>query len=459
MKKQTFTKKHILPLLSALLLLSATTTNVHAQFDPSIKEGIKYKLNEDGSHWVKMNMTSQIWLRYNENNPGSSINGFAVPESYDVGIRRIRFVLSGQVTDRMSFFVQLGQNSFDALSARKTGIFFHDITLDYTVIKKNLTLGAGLMGWDGIGRFTNPSTGNILSLDLPVFAQTENDLNEQDVRKLGVYAKGKIEKLDYRISVASPFAIGVAGSTAPDPIAYKNSTYSTLPAKASYQGYFMYQFFDQESNFGAGTTGTYLGKKKVFNIGAGFKYQDKAMFHYGDTMAGYVKKDTVYNPLVIWGVDVYYDAPINKDKGTAVTFYAGYFNYNYGAGYIRNVAPMNPVSGTIAGLSSFNGSGNGWPQLGTGNVLYAQGGYKFKDGLLGSEGTLLPYATILYAQYDRLKDPVITAGAGINWLISGHNQKITLGVENRPIYYAQTNGDITSSSRKNEIVLQYHVAF
>jgi len=52
-----------------------------------------------------------------------------------------------------------------------------------------------------------------------------------------------------------------------------NTSFSTLPPKMVYQGYFMYQFLDQESNFGPGMAGSYLGKKKVFNIGAGFNYQ------------------------------------------------------------------------------------------------------------------------------------------------------------------------------------------
>jgi len=470
--------KNINKTISLLTLISLLCFyNVgHAQIDPSLKDGLKYKLNEDGSHWIKMNMTTQLWLRYNDNNPASAINGYAVPTSMDASIRRMRFVLSGQVTDRLSFFVQWGQNGINPLTPRKSLQFFHDITAEYAVIPKHFVLGAGLMGWDGPGRYSNPSVTSIMGIDLPVYQQTTIDITEQDVRTLGVYAKGKVEKLDYRLSMGMPYVLGVTqiggATTAPDAIAYTNSTYSTIPMGATngkisapgalYQGYFAYQFLDQESNFGAGTTGTYLGKKTVFNIGAGFKYQANAMFHYNDTTTnGNVKKDTVTSSIMIYCVDVFLDYPINKEKGTAVTAYAAFTKSDFGPNYVRMVGANNPVNGTIGG-SSFNGSGNAFPAVGTGTQMYVQAGYKFQDGLLGSQGTLQPYANLLYAKYDRLADAAIVWGAGVSWLINGHNQKVTLGIENRPIYTAQTNAtsnDAKLTDHKNQVVLQYQIAF
>ena len=485
----------------------------HAQIDPSLKEGLKYKLNEDGSHWIKMNMTTQLWLRYNDNNPASAIGAsaataYAVPTTYDASIRRMRFVLSGQVTDRLSFFVQWGQNGISPIAPRKSLQFFHDITAEYAVIPKHFVLGTGIMGWDGPGRYSNPSTTSIMGIDLPVYQQTENDITEQDVRKLGVYAKGKIEKLDYRVSVGIPYAFGISQiggavtnpgdafvltqsdnskSTNPytkaSPSAYNISTYNTVPMGATsgnvkgtgscYQGYFAYQFLDQESNFGAGTNGTYLGKKKVFNIGAGFKYTPNAMMHLTGADSTATHKyfvDTVTSDMKIFCVDVFLDYPINKDKGTAITAYAAYTNSDYGAKYIRNVGANNTTNQTLGG-SSFNGTGNGFPALGTGSSYYTQVGYKFKDGLLGSQGTLQPYANFLYASYDRLSNPVMVWGAGLSWLINGHNQKVTLGIENRPVfvsvsssnaaqYSSNSIGDIVDSkSNKMMAVLQYQIAF
>lgn len=410
-------------------------------------------------------MASQIWARYNESNPGSGIGtaqaGNAAPTTFDIGIRRIRLVLSGQLNARTTFFVQFGQNSLNPLSPRKVGSFFHDVTADYAVVKKHFIVGIGLMGWDGPGRFSNSSVPSILGVDLPVFQETQNDVNDQNIRKLGVYTKGKLGKLDYRVAVSTPFVVGgitqYGGATAPQSIFADSthSTYNTYAPKLNYQGYFMYQFLDQESNFGPGVTGTYLGKKRVFNIGAGFVYQDKAMFNLAAN-----RKDTVYNPLVLWCVDVFYDAPLNAEKGTAVSFYGGYFNYNFGPGYFRNIGSMNPANTLIAGqASSVNGAGNGYPALGTGSILYAQAGYLLRRDLLASQGTLQPYVTAFYANYDRFKDPVTTYGAGVNWLISGHNQKITFAYQSRPIFKAQANGDVTNTERKGEWIIQYQLAF
>ncbi len=69
----------------------------------------------------------------------------------------------------------------------------------------------------------------------------------------------------------------------------------------------MYQFLDEEANQVAYTQGTYLGAKRVFNIGAGFEYQDKAMYRLNGS-------DTVRSSLALFAVDIYYDAPINEDK-------------------------------------------------------------------------------------------------------------------------------------------------
>ncbi|MBK8887144.1 MAG: hypothetical protein IPN46_11600 [Saprospiraceae bacterium] len=67
-------------------------------------------------------------------------------------------------------------------------------------------VGIGLSGWSGLARFSSPSTSTIMGLDAPLFQQATNDVTDQFLRKLGVFAKGKFNKLDYRISITQPFA-------------------------------------------------------------------------------------------------------------------------------------------------------------------------------------------------------------------------------------------------------------
>jgi len=454
--------------LSALLLFLALGKPIIAQETKPIdklKDGLKiYTNNKDSSLFIKFNMNSQIWARFNENDPQTLINGRSQANTSDLSVRRIRFIVSGQLSDRITFFMQFGQNNLNYLSARKAGTFFHDITTDYAVIKKHLSLGFGLNGWNGPSRFSNISTSSILGLDPPGYQEVTNDTYDQFVRRLGIYAKGKLGKLDYRISAGKPFVIQTASGV--DPI-NTNSSYSTLPPNMVYQGYFMYQFLNQESNFGPSNAGTYLGAKKVFNLGGGFYYQKDAMFHQvnlkdNTTPGAPALIDTAYQDILLYAFDVFYDVPVNKEKGSAYSFYGCYSNYNYGNNFIKVSGPDNPATSSgNKNSTNFNKAsyGNAFPYLGTGQILYAQSAYKFKNNLLGNQGTLQVYADCQYSNYARLKDPMVVCDAGINWLINGNRAKFTINYQNRPFFQENTSGDVNVTSRKGSLVLQYQVSF
>jgi hypothetical protein len=56
-----------------------------------------------------------------------------------------------------------------------------------------------------------------------------------------------------------------------------------------------------------------------------------------------------------------------------MTIYTAFLNYNFGPNYIRVAAPMNTTNGlSCVATGSFNGSGNGIPLKGTGQVLCTQ---------------------------------------------------------------------------------------
>jgi hypothetical protein len=342
------------------------------------------------------------------------------------------------------------------LSARKAGSFFHDVTADYAFIKKKLSIGVGLNGWNGPSRFSNTSVASILVLDPPNYQEVTNDTYDQFVRRLGIYAKGKIGKLDYRVAMGKPFVIQTTSGSGTEAI-NTNSSFSTLPPNLGYQGYFMYQFLDQENNLGPATVGSYLGKKRVFNIGAGFNFQKNAMFRYGTAAL----KDTIKQDMKLFALDVYYDAPLNKEKGTAFSLYASYSNYNYGTNFIKVTGPDNPANGSSKTSSAFEKSnyGNAFPYIGTGNVAYLQTAYKFRNKLLGDQGTLQPYFDLQYASYDRLSDPMYVYDIGLNWLVYGHNSKFTLNYQSRPYFAPDSSGALVESERKGQWVIQYQVSF
>ncbi|GAB4141912.1 MAG: hypothetical protein Fur0041_17100 [Bacteroidia bacterium] len=435
-------------LLSSAAFISAQNGNT--------KKDLQVYLNKDSTHYLKSTLCLQTWIRYNDNNPGSTVFGKQEDRAFDIGIRRFRMQMFGQITDRVFVYTQFGINNFNSISSRKSGAFFHDLTGEYVVKKNMLNIGAGLTGWSGLSRYASPSVASFLMSDAPLFQQATNDVTDQFLRKFSVYAKGKIGKFDYRVAVSKPMPIvTMAGFTSADTTVTSKATFSPDPVKQQYQGYFQYQFFDQESNVTPYATGCYLGKKKVLTAGAGLIYQPEALrYKSTDTSSVMMKHD-----LLLLAADVFLDLPLNKEKQNAITAYAGYFNYDFGQKYYRNVGVFNVANGLKAGSNTASGFGDAFPMIGTGQIGYLQAGYLFRKDLLKSLGTLQPVASVYAASLEALKDPVTVYEGGINWLINNHNAKLNLNYQNRPVFIKSTSGDITQSERKGMIYMQYQVFF
>lgn len=439
-------------LFSAALLIVCTGSS----FAQNFKDG-KLNFNEDGSRYLKISLLNQVWLRYNQNNPGSTLNGQSQESKADIGIRRTRLQLYGPVAKRTFLYVHLGINNFNALSERKAGFFLHDAVGEYEVVNEHLSIGAGLAGWTGLSRFASSSVGNIMGLDLPLYQEATNDVTDQFLRKLSLYAKGKFGKFDYRVIVTDPLAIQKSAAYIANPASFntlsQNANFSTAPPKLQTQTYFQYQLFEKESNMLPYATGTYLGVKKVLNIGAGFIVQPDAMIRLADNGT-----DTVKSAMRLLAIDAYYDAPLNKQKGTAISAYVSFSDYDFGKNYIRNTAPLNPATGN-SNPAVLNGSGNGAPLYGTGQNVYAQAGYKFKNDLLGKAGTIMPYASLQYSSLQKLADPMIYYDMGVNFLLSGHNSKLTLAYQNRPVFTINPATEYRVTERKSAVVMQYQLSF
>lgn len=441
-------------LFSNILLAQTDTTNVMDKPKPVRKEdkALKFNLNEEGSLFFQAVFLNQTWIRYNESNPGTTLQGESTSHTFDIGLRRTRIQMFGQVTDRAFVYFQFGQNNFNRnaqFGNRKIAAFFHDAVGEYRLSKKNqLKIGAGLTIANGLSRFSQPSVGTILALDVPVFAQATVDQTDLFSRKLSVYARGQVGKIDYRISLSDPFSVTTNGA-APPAISSTNATFATKGHHKQYQAYAMYQFFENEAHLTPYMPGTYLGKKKVWNIGGGVIYQKHAMWLQEGL-------DTTKQDMFLWAAESFMDLPLNIEKGNAITAFVGYFNYDFGTNYIRTGAQMNPADGKSLSptISSVSGGGNGWPMMGTGNIIYSQLGYLFKKDLLGDQGTLQPYVTYQRNNFAYLKDAVNVYNVGINWLINGHRAKISVDYQNRPVY----NTDLKVETRRGAYVLQYQIS-
>lgn len=416
------------------------------------KDGLKFYLSKDSVSWLKATLVLQNWVRYTENNLGTTINTYSQKETFDLGIRRMRMQLFGNVTDRVFVYTQFGLNNFTGNSARKQGAFFHDLVTEYSLVPKYVSIGTGLTGWSGLSRYASPSVGTTMMYDAPLFEQTTNDVTDQFLRKLSMYAKGKVARFDYRVAISKPMNIQQAQQGL-DTLLTADATFAPDPPKLQYQGYFNWQFLDQESNQIPYTQGTYLGKKRVFNIGAGCIYQPAAM--------RYLNADGAkqYADMKLLSVDAYLDYALNKDRQNALSLYGGFFNFDFGPGYLRSLGVMNDATGSNnAAVKKLSGFGNAFPMFGSGNVMYTQAGYLFKHDLLGKYGTIMPNADVMIASYERLSSTMVVFDVGINYFMNGHNSKLSFNYQNRPVYSTEGVAGTKESERKGMYVLQYQIS-
>ena len=142
-----------------LVVLIVAGMQALAQTQPN-KE-LKLNLNEEGSRYLKATFTAQVWNRYTDNNPGSTVNGYTEKETYDIGLRRVRAQFFGKVTEKVFLYTQVGINNFGYNSARKPGLFFHDVVTEYYVTPRVLQIGTGLTAWTGFARYSSPAVASI----------------------------------------------------------------------------------------------------------------------------------------------------------------------------------------------------------------------------------------------------------------------------------------------------------
>lgn len=415
----------------------------------SQQNDLRIRLNEDGSRYFKLTVVNQVWLRFTDHNPGSAVFKDPVNQSFDIGIRRLRFQAFGQITDRVFLYTQFGQNNLTFMQTRFTGAFFHDAVAEYKMINEKLSMGAGLTGWGGPGRYASPAVASILTLDAPLYMQTTNSVSDQFLRKLSVYAKGKISRIDYRLALSNPMSVQTGNVSNPSDLDSIHAAFSPKHPRLQTQGYFQWEFFDRESNLTPYTTGTYLGNKKVLNAGTGFVYQPDAMWQQENN-----GKDTAYKPLLLFNADLFCDLPLNKTKGNALTLYAAYNYFSMGRNYIRSVGVMNPANGTV-GNSGINGAGNAFPMIGTGQTVYANAGYLFGNKTLPSGFRLQVFGATQLSKFDALKDAMAMYEGGLH-LYTGNStlNKLSFCYQSRPVYSGNSNGEAVVNMRKGMAVIQ-----
>jgi hypothetical protein len=427
------------------------------------------KLSSNGDRYIRFILWGQMWARALQNNPGTlGVDGNPVNWTTDFGIRRARMLAYASVSPRFLIMIHFGINNhtfmgggvpgggdsgnagllpinpnipgfIDLRSNKKAQLFMHDVWNEFKVTEE-LYIGSGLHYWNGVSRLTNAGTLNLLTMDAPIFNWPLIELTDQFARQFGFYAKGQIKNWDYRVALNKPFSVGNGGTFDANlqrPVAFndQNGNWAT-------QGYIAYQFWDHENNKLPFFTGSYLGNKKVLNIGGGWHHHPNATSSINQSG----EKDL--HDIRLLALDVFMDLPIQTAAGkSAVTLYGVAYRYDFGPNYLRNIGIMNTGLGPG---STQNGPGNSQPMIGTGNIYYFQGGYLLPRELF--KGDLQPYGTMTLTDFEFFNQKSFQYGLGLNYLISDHRAKVSLEYRRRPYFenFLRTGG-------AGEIILQTHI--
>lgn len=394
-----------------MVIALLTIPNAFSQGNTEYTGGYKINFNQEGSKYLRIIAWGQFWAQYNEDVPDNVSN-------LNLSVRRARLLTFTQLNKKFMILTHFGLNSLNGSNLSPTGkgessqLFFHGFWGEWT-LGKDIAAGAGLHYWNGISRLNNSSTLNFMTLDNNRQSWAALGLSDQFARHLGVYVKGKLGRLQYRVSYNE--AITTTLDAGNDPTANGRAVYRGRELLGSgvagkvVQGYFDYQFLDQESNFLPYKVGTYLGSKKVFNIGVGFlSHKNGVVVMDG---SGNLEGENVN----ILAVDAFYDAPLGED-GSAITAYATFQNNDYGRNF--NLGPY-----------------------GTGNMIYGHVGYLIPAAT--DKSRVQPYLSYQNRTIDAIDDNATRLGIGANLFLTGHHSKLTLEYANSKVGSADGMGVIT----------------
>ncbi|HTN17380.1 MAG TPA: hypothetical protein VL092_06865, partial [Chitinophagaceae bacterium] len=422
-------KQRFLASCFCFLFLKASAQDVPIKTSPG--NGLYFKFSESGSQYLKMNIWMQTWLRAIENNPGTAVNNAPQAWTADAGIRRMRIQMFGQMSPRFLLMLQMGMNNQSFASGGGTGtgasgagkkapFFFHDAYGQFNVFSEkdpitkkdnifSLAIGTGLHSWNGVSRLTNASTISLLTADAPVFNWPTVEISDQFTRQFGVFAKGNLSRLAYRVSINKPFM------TSLNPVEGGPAVDNNRGNQVSFNGYFDWQFLDKEETPNAFFAGSYYGKKRVFNIGTGFLHNPHG------TMSQALKGVYESHAITTFGVDLFYDAAVgNPSKEMAFTLYSAWYRYDFGPGYLRTSGIMNPGTADTSykGTKAFDGYGNSRVLMGTGNIWYTQTAFMLPS--FSKKIHIQPYIAYSYKDLEALQQGGHYYNLGTNLLFDGN---------------------------------------
>lgn len=398
---------------------------------------LRFYLSEDKSSYAGVTLVNQIWSRYIWNNPDIDLND--QDGEFDFAIRRSRATFYTYLMDKVFIYTQVGYDGGNYRISGNPTVSLFNAETEYIMIKDKLHLGFGLTTWNGLSRYNNSKLLEFLCIDSPGFVYPIAGSFDRFGRQLGLYLKGTIDKLHYRLALSKPFETGFENSILDKTVERKNNNLAL-------KGYFDWQFFDIENQLFPYMTMNNLGRAKILNFGAGFYYHPKAMW---ENISG----NTQAKDILLYSFDVFLDMPTGTNS--AITSYVGYYNYDFGMNYIKSSGKIN-VGTLSSGISIPQGAGNSEWEIGTGTLIRGELGYILPGKILKSR--LQPFFAFTYKNFEALGEPSLQYDSGVNLLIKDHNIKWTLQYSNRPIYI-ERNEIQDLNGYKGQMILQTQIYF
>jgi hypothetical protein len=331
--------------------------------------------------WLAVTYEMQLYFQYRDQGTGPDRGD----DTTDIYFRRNRLGFRGQVTDKYGFVLQIehqGDRSIDDIRVLDDPIDRFTV-LDaflYAKFYNALQLRVGLTK-DPLVREHNEGCFFPLSIDRSLFVYTPLRRRSRD---FGLLLWGNVydNKIQYKVAAMK----GLNRRDAPESsLRYTARVHLTLLDPENLPIYF----------------GTYLGKKKVFTVGAGVQYQPDAVF--GNVAAGTFPKD-----YLAWTYDIFFEYPV-KSVGT-FTASAAFLDIDFDDAY--KGGDPDPFAVGI------DGEKNGW---------YTKAGYMLPDKVgPGQVQFFGRYEEWKFAQLQGILDQKIDwYAAGLNYYLNGQNLRVS----------------------------------
>jgi len=346
---------------------------VHVQAGPTINFGDESSLT--------INYAAQLYLQNRDTGSGPEGDD----DTTDIFFRRNRLMFVGKISEKQGFYLAIQQQGdkriFETFVADAPVKEFDVLDAYYNAdLAPAFRIRAGLAK-DQLVRENNEGCFDPLSLDRSLFVYTPLTRLSRDY---GVILWGNLanSKVQYRVAAMK------GNDTGDDP-----------KSSLRYTGRVHLTLLDPED--GLTYSGTYLGQKKVFTVGAGYQFEPDAVF-------GNVAAKTMEGDYTAFTYDIFFEYPTSAGTFTAS---GAYLDVDFDDAY--KGGDPDPRSIDLTGQK------NGW---------YGKAGYLLPKKV--GPGNLQVFGRYEEWEFATLNDvfdqEMKWYSAGLNYFLKGQNLRLTV---------------------------------